>query len=1167
LSQRICLIFLFIFFFQNLQAQDNFSFNPWQKDTLIVPESKLTTIAFPENYRLLDQSILIEKNNKPLQTQIDYTFNPSKNILSFFIPLQIGDSLAIKYTIQPILLKRRYTYFHVDTLKTKTTDEDSIAIVRPAFENPFANFDSRLKRSGSIFRGVNVANTQDLTINSGLNLQISGYLTDDVEVVAALTDQATPIQPEGNTQSLREIDKVFIEFKSPWVRGTLGDINLTYSNSQFASLSRKLQGISLRGLYSDFQLGGTIGSTQGFFNYMSFLGQEGNQGPYQLTGRGGERDIIILAGTERIWINGEKMVRGENNDYIIDYAAAQITFSNRRLVTSESRIEVDFEYYPAVQNYTRNIYSGITEGKLFNNTIGYKVRYFQEKDDPQKILAQEGILNEEAVEIIRQAGDDPLAASVDGANYVGDTLGYYVKVDTMIDTTSYSYYNYVGKGNGDYNVSFSSVGQGRGDYTRDRIGVYRWVGLGQGGYAPVILLPLPQKHELVDFELEYKPTDNFRITSEYALTGFDMNTLSDLGDGNNQGEAIRFTVDLAQTDIAFSGLELGKFNFSANGRSIDDTFQGVDRINRPDFNRYWNILQTVPETNEEQSWEMNSGYQPWTFLRFQGNIGQLKRLSFESERYRGQISFAEASWFQAEFNQEYISGTQNQITNNWLRQTAKLEKNIGFFQPGFSFNREDRKNISNETLSGFDFYTLGGSLGLINHDFLSGKIQFSQRKDEVYNPNDNGSKIPQATTQTAGLRLNLAEWNNWNGHLEFVLRQKDFTSFFENISPDSINTDYYDPTVQDTAWRDQETMLAELVINNFQWQRAIDVRWQYRISTEKLALREKLYVDVGLGRGEFRYDERLQEYVPDPLGRYVLFIIPSNQLEPVTDLFTSLRLVIDPYRYIKKPASAWQKLLTNLNSESFVRVGEKTKNKNLNDLYFLNLSKFRNEETISGNLTFTQDLYLMKRNRDLSFRLRYNYREFLFNQFLDENENEERLNVEKGIRATYRLFQKIRAQTEFRNLITFRYNQSESSRNRDINSLIFNQNLSYRPDLSWEFGIEAENGLEEDRIEGKDLKLNYLRVLFRSTYAILRKGRVTADFDFQQVDVLSNPGNVPIPFEMARGKREGISKSWQLRGEYTLAENIVFMLTYSGRDDADFDKVIHLGQAEIRAFF
>ena len=71
----------------------------------------------------------------------------------------------------------------------------------------------------------------------------------------------------------------------------------------------------------------------------------------------------------------------------------------------------------------------------------------------------------------------------------------------------------------------------------------------------------------------------------------------------------------------------------------------------------------------------------------------------------------------------------------------------------------------------------------------------------------------------------------------------------------------------------------------------------------------------------------------------------------------------------------------------------------------------------------------------------------------------------------------------------------------------------------------------------------------------------------QAVHVLNNPLDVSIPFEMARGKKEGLNHVWQLRGEYTIAENVVCSLTYRGRDETQFSKVIHSGQAEIRAYF
>ncbi len=1153
-------------------AQDKFAYDPWQKDTVLVAEQGLSVITLPAHYRIMAPSLQVKINQQALQEYAGFDFSSARNLLTLHVAVQPGDSVRLSYRIQPILLQPSYSFFDLDTLKTVQTLQDSLVVIRPIYQNPFADFGRQLQKSGSIVRGINIGTNRDLTLNSGLNLQLSGFITEDVEVIAALTDESTPIQPEGNTQTLNEVDKVFIQFKNPFLQGTLGDFNLEYGYGRFGSLSRKLQGISLNSNYHQYSAGATVASTRGFFNFMSFLGQEGNQGPYQLFGKNSEQQIIVLAGTERVWVDGTKMIRGENNDYIIEYGNGQLTFTNRRLITSTSRIEVDFEYYPAAQNYSRNIYSGVLSATMAKGKLNLNTMYFQEEDDPDKILEAEGILDQQKKDIIRQAGDDQLQAFVSGALEVEDSSGSYIKIDTLISNIPYSFYRYVGISGGNYNVKFSSVGANQGDYIREQLGVYRWVGKGQGSYLPIDLLPLPVRQQLLDFQLDYALSRKVKISSEYALSKFDQNTMSPYMDRDNMGSALQFVTAFSLLPVGGqTGLAQDRIISSTVLRLIDHNFQSADRLNQIDYRRYWNILSPLLTGNAEKSIETSLNTLPINYFKFNTNLGFLKRDQFQSTRYQGQLDWDRPGWFNLLLNHEFVGSKQEAITNDWIRQNAHLDRAFGNWQPGVSFTRENRKNISSGKLSGFEFYEGTMRMDFIHHPLLSGFTQFTQRDDKIYDYGDYGKLIPQATTRTVQIRIDLKEWQQTSGSLEIVKRKKNYTSFFENTKIDSTALLYIDASVQDTMWQDRQTTLAELILNNYQWERSFDLRWQYRISTEQLALREKVYLDVGLGKGNLRYDSELAEYVPDPDGNFILYIIPSGKFEPVTSVETSLNFKLDPSRHWKRAVTKWQQLLNILSSESYLRIEEQSKQKDINDLLFLNVSTFQGAQTIKGLILFSEDLYIMRQSRKLSLRLRYQYREDQFNQYLNPGENEGRLGIERGVRANYQLHRTLKAQSEVRYNTLYRNNKSDLSRNRDITSWVLNQNFSYRPLPVWEFGTDSEFGLEKDlaraTVSNNNLSLQYLRLLARVNYSLLQKGRLTAEYDLINVDVLKSPLQRAVPYEMARGKKEGLNKQWRLRGDYTMATNIVFSIFYEGRDDATYKKVIHTGQAEIRAYF
>ena len=1111
------------------------SISLFEKDLLILGEGRKGPYFLPDSL-IIENSEKVFLNGKP-EPRIAYIFNYIDGEIRFKNAVAKGTKIRILYKRSPYSLKKSYYHrkVHRRVFGAPTGPGEAIAQRK---KSPQEEYGAQLSKTGSLTRGITVGTNRGLKVNSSLNLNVSGKVGDNVEVTAALTDQTTPIQPEGTTQNLQEIDKVFVRIKAPHLSATMGDYQLHLPESQFARYSRKLQGAMGKAEFDNLEVTVSGAVSRGKYFSLHFMGQEGNQGPYQLKGDRGQIDIIILAGTERVYIDGEQMVRGETNDYIIDYAAAQITFTRHRLITSDSRIVVDFQY--SDEKFRRNLYSAQAKGKLLDGKVQLGATLLRESDDKNNPL--DFTLSEDRLKVLRSAGDNPRKSVIDGATFVGPGKGRYRRDPAGI-------FVYVGPDSGDYQVSFSDVGENQGAYHYKGAGIYEYAGEKLGRYAPVILLPTARSHSIMDFSLNITPVRAVSLRGEMAVSSLDQNTYSTIDDGDNQGIAQNWLLAIKPEKLRFLGADLGKLSLTGKIRSVQDRFRDIDRTNIVEYNRRWDL--PANSKRGEQVRDFAGSYEPFRDFSLGGEFGSIKKGDyFKSNRwqFRNQLSRAGLPAYNYTIERIRKDSRLDGRSGDWLRQRGNASYRLWKLKPIFDYEGEIKKeNWADSLHTGFRFddYTAGVEANAGSR--LTAFAKFSQRRDDDYLGSDRFQNKSIAVTQNYALRLQQVK--SFSASMELTHRERTF---------------------RDAKIGNKRTDLAEVRMQWTPWKRAVNANMNYQISNTATAKKERVYIKVSEGDGNYRYDEDLKEYVNDPLGDYILRILTTDDFLPVVELKTSSRLRIDPGRVWKSGRGrrskmpGWKKALSALSSESYIAMDERTQEKDVWQIYLLNQSKFRRQgTTIFGNLQLRQDLFLFEHSRDFSLRLRYKSRDEINNQFLEGGQS--RLEREKSARLTTRFSNKWSSRSEIIRKQTARSFQIASRQNRDIYSTEMRADISFRPTSPLEIALESRLSWEEDKFYEIPTQVKAYAFVPRVNYALRSKGRLRGELEWSYVD--ANPKGRLIPYEMANGRSLGRSLRWDIRFDYRISQTIQATFSYSGRNEPERNRTIHTGRAQVTAAF
>jgi len=582
---------------------------------------------------LVPGSESVTVNGVPLDRS-EYQINFHLGTIRIDTPLSGDAVVVITYQRQPFFLKPMYSLRKVEVSSPQRPVLPPERLPTPAVSDAGASRPGHnLVFGGTKSVSFTVGNSRGTALDQTLQATIEGNLTPTIKVKALLSDNNLPIQPEGNTEELEYLDQVFVEIEGTNAKATLGDFGFANRVSTFSPFTRQLKGISTEAWSKAGRVTLAGASAKGVFKTVTFRGTTGLQGPYELLSASRNTGEVIIAGTERVTIDGIEAKRGQNQDYKIDYDLATITFTPRRLITNDTEIAVDFE--ATQEKYDRGVVVSAVETQTLPGGVELQVLFARERDDkdrPRNIA-----LTDEERDVLGKAGDNADAAITGGIAVASDGNGDYLFIPADADGPDRYAFD---DSTGTFIVSFVEVGVGSGDYSLGGISktgrvYYEWAGTGAGNYTIGKALPMPESLSLITTRAR-RNTDRFEFDVEWNMSDYDRNLFSSIDDDDNVGDAGRMR--LALKDIPAGRARLGVAGALS---TLEDRFTSFDKSRPSYFYRDWN-LENVALAGREVLGEVEASVVAGA-ASAQYSFGRLDRDDQDGTKHEGRVNIGNLS--------------------------------------------------------------------------------------------------------------------------------------------------------------------------------------------------------------------------------------------------------------------------------------------------------------------------------------------------------------------------------------------------------------------------------------------------------------------------------------------------------------------------------------------
>ena len=904
--------------------------------------------------------------------------------------------------------------------------------------------DGSLQVSGSKTVQVSSGNRREMTVDQNLRLNITGQLTRDIAVRAFLSDDNLPVVPEGNTEELRDIDKVLVEMTGPAWKATLGDFVARRQGTAFGGYRRKLQGFSLEAEPGPGRVELLAGSPRGLYRTLQIRGQESNQGPYYLGGGASGDNLFIVAGSERVTLDGELLTRGQDRDYVIDYVRGTVTFTYRRLITSESTLTVEFE--EGEGPYGRTVVGAGAGVDFTLPGLGvpgtFSTRLLKEKDDPGRLRSGELAAEDEAV--LAAAGDDPLRAVGGGVTAREPGEGQYDQA--LAGTKTIYVHNPAG---GDWDVAFFYAGPGLGDYTLDSLTetglkIFVHTGDGLGNHLIGRPLPLPSAQSVATLAADLGDTTGDHLRAEWNFGDQDLNLLSDLDDHDNQGGAGRLEAKMADRALTVAGRSLGRVGLESFWEKKEARFQpfqvrktvfDYDRWGLSDRARRQGFLaQDDAESGVNARWR--AGGQGRS-LEITGVLGRLRHgTNLEADRQAGSLRWELAGgrgFHDLQTARASDSLDPLDITHRDQRHQAGWT--LGPVAPSVSHSRrrwEDGTDRAGRA-AGYRLQETGAGLASAPGSPLAWRVEF---KRGLADSLVDGRWILQrdSRTHTAGLTTGKVAGMRLVG--EGTLRR-----------------------VTAPGAAEQTTRLGRLNLSA-DWPRAVS-SWSlgYRLDNSRTEVLDRQVVFVGESQGDFNQDG---DFVGQGQGDFNMVLVGTDSLVATTAVVADLNL---------RQGFAWlgaDRWYGAWNALTLASVEARSTTDDVGGLLALDPGViFADSTTVLGDFNFSEELTFLQHVPTVDLRLKFDYRQTLDRQYADHPED--RLN--RGWQASGNVNLSARSSLRLRWL---RQDESRLSTESAASARRSYRSLTRRYEAGWthrqssdlRLGLQGELITRADRVSG-----------------------------------------------------------------------------------------------------